>query len=434
MTGSAPEQAPQDRSRVRKPDQVRGSGRLARLGVVAALASRVFGRVVGVLFTFVLARTSPDATVAGYGYLLGTSSLILTISDLGVAAVSGREVARRRWTASAALAAALPIQGVTILGACAVMAGLVVVAKPVGVDTMSLVFTLAFMAANGLVNLWAELIRADGHVVAEAILQAVSPVLLVSAGVVVAMRGGTTADLLAVVAGKELVILLASLVILRPRRRRGMIRARELISSSFTLSVASTAIVLMWRQGAMLTGSHATEAVAAAYIVATRFQDAGATLSSTVGFGLLPGFAAAYEESRAAFNSLVWRYLGRCVAVGLVAGGVGATFADPITLVAFGPRWAAAAPAVRVVALTAPAIMVVYVIWTALLVTHHERWMLWSAVAASVASIAATSYGIAVGAPLLGATLGTALGVHLLVVLLLLRLVPIIRYRPRHGR
>lgn len=412
----------------------RGGSQLARLGVLAALVSRLAGRLIGVLFVLVLARTSSDATVAGYGYLLGTSTLILTISDLGVAAISGREVANGRLPGPAALASAIPVQGLTIAAACAVMAVLVLVAKPQGVDTPSLLLTLLFMACNGMVNLWAEVLRGTGRVVAEATLQTIGPFLLVGAGVVVAINGGRTADLLAVVAGKEFLILVASVLLLRPRRVPGLIHMRELISSSFTLSIASTAVVLMWRQGTIYTGARSSAAVVAAYIVATRFQDAGATLSSTIGFGLLPGAAAAKQSAEEEFRALVQGYFRKCLGVGVLAGAIGVTFAHPITVLAFGERWSSAVPAVRLVAAAAPPIMVMYVMWTSLLVNRQERWLLKCAVVAALLSVGATLVGSALGSDLVWAAAGTTIGVYVLALGLYWRYRSLVRYAGRHAR
>ena len=81
--------------------------RLARLGLLAAIVSRLLGRLVGIVLVVLLARKASTDTVAVYGYLLGTATLVATLTDLGIAAVAGREVAAGRLPAGGALRAAL---------------------------------------------------------------------------------------------------------------------------------------------------------------------------------------------------------------------------------------------------------------------------------------------------------------------------------------
>src|SRR4051794_5945444 len=80
---------------------------LARLGLAAAMISRLAGRLIGIVLVVALARKANANTVAVYGYLLGTATLVTVLTDLGVASVAGREVAAGRVSARGALAAAL---------------------------------------------------------------------------------------------------------------------------------------------------------------------------------------------------------------------------------------------------------------------------------------------------------------------------------------
>ncbi|MHA3701549.1 lipopolysaccharide biosynthesis protein [Jatrophihabitans sp. YIM 134969] len=400
--------------------------RLARLGVVAAVASRTFGRLVGVGFVVVLARTSGDDTVAVYGYLLGTATLVVTLTDLGVAAVAGRDVAAGRFPAAVALAAALPAQVVSVALACLVTLGLVAVSGPSALTPAPVLLTLAFLAANGMVNLWAELLRGTGRVVFEGGLQMLSAVLMVGGGLAVVAGGGGATPLLAVVAGKELVVLAVGAAVLRPRRRPEVLRTRALIRHSLHVAVAGTALIVLWRQGTILVGATGTVATLAVYVVASRFLDAGVTVANTVGFGLLPG-ASSVTADHDRFAALARRYLRFTAGLGALVGAAGVVVAGPLTTGLFGSRWEPAVPVVRVVALTALPLFVGYVAWFLLLAARQQRWLAGASSSGAVVAILVSLLWSRFGPPPIAAAGGTAVGAAVLAVLLLGRLVLVLR-------
>ena len=244
--------------------------RLAKIGMLAAVISRVFGRLVGIGLVVLLARESDPDTVATYGYLLGAATLVATFTDLGVAAVAGREVAAGRMPVDGALHAALIPQSVSVLAAAAATVLLTLVAGPASVPGMAIALTAAFVVVGGFVNLWAELLRATGRVVLEGWLQMGSAVALVVGGVAVIYLGGDVTDLLLIVVGKEAVVLAILMVLIRPRRREH-VHTRQLLGQSLWVALGGTAVILLWRQGTFVVATTGTVGALATYVVATRF-------------------------------------------------------------------------------------------------------------------------------------------------------------------
>lgn len=409
------------------PEEAAAAGRrLARTGVIAATGSRLFGRLVGILFVIVLARTSSDETVAVYGYLLGTATLVVTLTDVGVAAVAGRDVAAGRYDARAGLAAAIPAQVFSILLAWVVTLVLIVLSGPAGVTPGRTGLLLLFLAFNGMVNLWAELLRGEGRVVSEAWLQILSAALLVGSGLTVVGLGGGATPLLVVVAGKELVILVLSALLIRPRRAPEIVRTRSLVRHSLILALGSTALVVLWRQGMVVVGATGTVQAVATYVVASRFLDAGLTVASTVGFGLLPG-AAALHGDRDGFRALSRRWLGIAALAGAAATTLGVLIAEPAVTVPFGDRWAESVPAVQVFALGALPVMVGYIAWFLLLAAFEQRWLAIGACLATVAGVATTVGARGSLAETVAPAVGTTVGAAVLCVVLVGRLAVVLR-------
>jgi O-antigen/teichoic acid export membrane protein len=391
--------------------------RLAKLGLAAAMVSRLFGRLVGILLVVVLAREAAPDTVAVYGYLLGTATLVTILTDLGVASVAGREVAAGRLPADGALRAALGPQLTSALAAGAVTVLLTQVWGPDRVPAAALALTVAFVVVGGLNNLWAELLRATGRVVLEGGLQVTSTVLLVGAGVLVVHLGGGATDLLVVVAAKEAVVLAVAAAVLRPRRRAG-VHGRALLGQGIRVAVAGAAIILLWRQGTLVVGGLGSIGMLATYVVATRFFDAGVTVAHTAGFGLAPGLAALAGEP-AAFRKAARHYLGLTALAGVAVAVAGVLLAGPLTTLPFGEQWDVAVPAVRWVAVAALPVLLCHVSFPVLMARHQVRWMTGSAVVGAVTGTTA-SILLMLGHPqATSGVIGTFVGASLMAVLLL---------------
>jgi O-antigen/teichoic acid export membrane protein len=394
----------------------RDGGRLARVGLVAAIVSRIFGRLVGIVLVVVLAREASAGTVAVYGYLLGTATLVATLTDLGVAAVAGREVAAGRLPGDGALRAALGPQTISVLAAAFVTVGLTLSVGPEGVPPSALLLTVVFVVVAGYGNLWAELLRATGRVVFEGALQVCSAVALVVGGVVVVELQGDASTLLAVVVAKELAVVAVAAAVLRPRRRG--VRARSLLGQSLWLAVAGIGLIVLWRQGMVVVGALGTIGALAVYVVASRFLDAGVTVAHTAGFGLVPGMSALAAEP-AAFRREARRYLGLAGAVGLVVAVVGALAAGPATIVPFGARWAEAVPAVRLIALCALPMLLGYVAWTLLLARGRVRALATGSVAGALAGLAVSAVLVTARPDATSPVIGTLVGSCVLTAVLL---------------
>jgi O-antigen/teichoic acid export membrane protein len=406
--------------------------RLARLGLAAAMVSRLVGRLVGVVLVVALAREAAPSTVAVYGYLLGTATLVLTLTDLGVAAVAGREVAAGRLPAAGALWAALPIQLASVLTASAAAVIFIVFWGP-KTPPMALALTVLFIVIGGMNNLWADLLRGTGRVVLEGTLQLGSSAVLVLIGVLVVHQGGGVIALTAVVALKEAVILAVGWFVLRPRRDPE-VRSRAILAQGVWMAVQGTAIVLLWRQGALVVGGLGSIGALATYVVATRFFDAGITVAHTTGMGLGPGMAALAGDTMA-FRRAARKYLGLVTLLGAVVAVVGALAAGPITTVPFGANWDVAVPAVRVIAVSGLPILLCYVALALLIARSQVRWMTYSTVVGALVGLA-TSVMLALDRPTaLSGVIGTTVGATVLALMLLWGLRDLLRparERPRN--
>ncbi|MGY1732450.1 lipopolysaccharide biosynthesis protein [Geodermatophilus sp. SYSU D01045] len=405
-----------------EPDDVLSKGRLVRIGVAAALVSRIFGRLVGVVLVVVLARVADPVTVALYGFLLGTVTLMASLTDLGVASLAGRDVAARVATAPAALRSALGPQALSTAAAVVLTCGVAVLAGPAGVDAAVLVPCSVFVVANSVFNLWGEVLRGAGKVVLEGVLQGVSALLLVTTGSLAVLAGAGIVPLLWIVAGKELVVLAVAAVWLRPSARRdGGLTFGALLRRSAWLAIAGTALVLLWRQGTLLVSGLAPARALADYVVATRLLDASVTLAHTLGIGLFPGIAALAAEAPAAARAQARRYLVGAVGVSIPFAVLGVAVAGPVTRGVFGDQWQSAVPAVRVLVAITPLILLGYLLWFVLLAEGQERWLCAGAVAAAVTSVGVTAALLAVHPQAEAGAWGTGAGALTLVVVLAAR-------------
>ena len=407
-----------------EPDDVLSKGRLIRVGVAAAVVSRVFGRLVGIILIVVLARGSDPTTVALYGFLLGTVTLMASVTDLGVASLAGRDVAARVARAPEALRSALGPQALSTAGAVVLTCLVAVAAGPGGVDAGVLVPCSAFVVANSMFNLWAEVLRGDGRVVLEGVLQGVSALLLVGIGSSAVLAGAGIVPLLWIVAGKEVIVLGLACIWLRPRAGdRGGLSFGALVKRSLWLAVAGTALVVLWRQGTVLVSSMAPTRALADYVVATRLLDASVTLAHTVGIGLFPGIAALAAEAPRAARRHITRYLVAALGVSVPLAALGVFLAGPVTTAVFGDRWQSAVPAVRVLALITPVILVAYLLWFMLLAEGQDRWLCAGASAGAVVSVGTTAVLLAVAPDAAAGAWGTGAGALVTVLVLSARFV-----------
>jgi PST family polysaccharide transporter len=391
--------------------------RLARVGLAAALVSRVFSRLVGIVLVVVLARRASTDTVAVYGYLLGTCSLVIALTDLGVASIANREVAAGRMPVEGALWAALVPQSLSLAAAAVLTVVLTLVLGPDTVPLAALALTVGFVVVGGFNGLFAELLRGAGQVMLEGTLQVLASVALVVGGVLVIDHGGEVTALLVIVLAKEVAVLAVGLGLIRPRRCPG-VSGRQLLGQSIWLAVAGTVLIVLWRQGMVVMGAAGGIGALATYVVASRYLDAGVTLAHTAAFGLRPGMSALAGD-HAGLRAAVRRYLGLAAVLGAVVALVGVFAAGPLVTVPFGPRWVDAVPAVRVIALSAPPVLLSFVALVVLVARRQMRLV-------ALGSLVGTLTGVIVSLGLVrwhpdatSAVVGTAVGVTVLAVIFL---------------
>ncbi len=405
-----------------EPDPALANARLARVGVAAALVSRIFGRLVGILLVVVLARVSDPTTVALYGFLLGTVTLMASVTDLGVASLAGRDVAAKAFPASDALRMALGPQALSAALAAGLTCVMAVVAGPAGVDASVLVPCAVFVVVNALFNLWGEVLRGAGLVMLEGVLQGVSALLLVAVGTLAVLAGAGIVELLWIVAAKEFLVLAVAAIRLRPSLRvAGGLSFRALVTRSVWLAVAGTALVVLWRQGTVLVGALAPTRSLADYVVATRFLDATVTIAHTLGIGLFPAMAALASSAPREGRHQARRYLLAVVAVSIPLALLGVVLAGPVTTGLFGEQWQTAVPAVRLLAVTAPLVLVADLLWFSLLAERQERWLCVAAVVGSLTAISVTALLLIVSPSATSGVWGTFAGAVLLAGVLLAR-------------
>jgi O-antigen/teichoic acid export membrane protein len=318
---------------------------------------------------------------------------------------------------------------ISTVAAAAATVLITLVAGPANVPASALALTVAYVVVAGFVNLWADILRGAGRVMLEGGLQVASAVALVVGGVIVVEMGGDATDLLWIVLAKELAVLLVMAVLVRPCRD-ARASGRLLLGQSIWLAVAGTALVLLWRQGTLVIGALGSTAALAAYVVASRFLDAGVTIAHTAGFGLMPG-AAALATDPVAFRKAARRYLGLTTVVGVLVAVVGALVARPITVVPFGERWADVVPAVRWIAISALPILLVFVGWALLLARHQVRLLAVGAVLGTVLGLATSIVLVAYQPEPLSAVLGTAAGATVMAVVLLFGLRDVLGPEPK---
>lgn len=409
------------------------SGRaLARVGVVVALASRILSRLVGLILIVVMARVAPAELISGYGYLLTTAALFGSLTDLGVAAVSGREVASGAAGPWPAMRAALPFQLLSGTVTAAAVVFTTATVGPDGLPASALALAGVFVVANSAVNLCSELLRSAGRVLAEAAVQSLTTVLLVGVGTAIILGDLGLDLLLAVIAGKELLAVLV-MVVLLPRRGPQWSHPRgQLLRRSVVVAVAAASLMVLWRQGALIAGAKLDVGTLAVFMVATRLLDAGVTICHIFGVGIMPGLSQMWALDRRDYGRELRRFLVGATLMGLVVGAAGWFSARWLTLLIFGPRWGSATSTVQLIALTGAVMVPLYVVWFGLLAARRERVLVLGTVPAVLVAIALSYTATVLWDTPWAPVLGSAVGAGIALVALAPVLIGLVRRRGRH--
>ena len=349
------------------------------LAAGSAVLSRLVVRAVTLVLLVVIARVESTQYFAAYSYLLVLSVSFGSLADLGAAAIAGREVARGAVSVEDAYRAGMPVQllSSTVAAGGLVAVGLLVPGPVEGVAPVLAAAALTF--ATDLFDYVSELLRATARPVAEGVLQVVGAVLHVALGCAVVLLGGSLALLLAVLAGRTVVLYaLAHWWLPAPwRGRRDRARSRSFLRQGALLGVAGAASALLWRLPQILLGATAAVATVADYGLASRFQELARSVCQSAGFGVLPGLAARDAQDDRTASRRAARRLLRLSFWGSAAATVPVLVLLPYVIPAvFGESFRSAVlPSVALLA-AVPLITVLYLSWFVLLSRREERYVL----------------------------------------------------------
>ncbi len=346
----------------------------AKRSAISAVVSRVFARVLGLVFVVYLARNQSARVFAGYSYLLVLATTMAALADVGVAVLAGREVARGEASVATAYRAAAPIVLAvgTVAGVAVALVGSVApgpMSAGAGLASVSV-----FIALNLFFGFQAELLRASARPVVEASLQVLGSITQIVLGIAVISSGGGLALLLAAVTIKELLLVLAAQLWLPAPWKGGRRRnwRWKLLKAGFWLSFATTALAVIGRLPQVVLGNTGSVAAVADYAVASRVVDIGMLLVTALSFGLFPWIAQQAHKDPAFLRRQLAR-LGVVIGAALMLCVAMLPLVSPAVRAVFGDRYRDAVPAAQVLVFSLPAMIAVFGPWNGLIAVERER-------------------------------------------------------------
>lgn len=351
-----------------------GSSRSAGAGVRLAVASRLLGRMLGLVFIIYLARVEDAATFAAYSYLLVLAATLAALADAGIGPVTGREVARGTADLATTYRAGLPVAvGSAIIAALAVQL-IGAIDRGPGTEGAALAWAGLFAAANLVFGFQAEMLRTSGRQGLEAVLQVAAGVLQFGLGVIVLSADGGLALLMAVLATKEIAVVAASQMAL-PLPWRGHVRIgwrRQLFLMGIWVSLASTALAVILRITQVTLSNAAEVRHIADYALAGRVLDVTFLLTWTVGIGLFPWMAERVHQP-GDFRLAFLRLVGKGALIALTLSLLVLPLVPPAFDIIFdGTYKGAVAPAMLL--LSSPVLLtVLFISWNSLIALGQER-------------------------------------------------------------
>ncbi|MEA2481095.1 MAG: hypothetical protein QOJ07_3017 [Thermoleophilaceae bacterium] len=365
-------------------------------GALAAIASRVGARVLGLGFIVVLAREGSTTEFAAYSYLLAIAATAGLVADLGVALIAGREVARGHVdVATAYRAGAFAVAATSVIAATA--AGLFgLVDNGPGTGGWPLFWLTIFLLTNGLFNFQAELLRASGRPWVEAGLQTLVSALWLASGTTIVALGLGFSALMAAFALKQLIVMaLAQRWLPLPWHGTPSPELWKLfIRRGLWLSAATTFLAIVLRFAPVVLGNVGSTEQLAVYSVATRFLDISVMVCQTAGFGLLPSMSQRSADNPAAARAFMRRAQAIGVGAALVVTPLVVLVMPTVVTAIFGQRYAAAGGVAQVLVGLQPLLIGLYLAWYALVAQQRERAVTVAAAVGSVAALAGAAWVI----------------------------------------
>lgn len=341
-----------------------------------------------------LARRQSPLVFAEYNYLLILSAALSVITDAGVAAIAGRDVARGEAGVGAAYRAAILVQLASgVIGAVAVVALGLVVPGP-DRDLGALLFLGVLVAATSLFNLQAELLRGAGRPLVEGGLQLVAGVLQLGIGAAVLFAGGGLVAVFAALGAKQLLVVVACQAWLpapwsAPRDRR---LSRAVFRRGLWLGGATTLATVVWRFGALVIGNVGGVIALADFAVASRYLEVSAMISQTLGIGMLPALARRSSTSAHGIRSFALRVTGAVTLLVALLTVPAVLVTGTVTTAVFGARYASAVVPSQVMVALMPVVVLHYVIWYTLIAERRERWVTAAAAAGALTAFATVAW------------------------------------------
>ncbi|MHB8341662.1 MAG: lipopolysaccharide biosynthesis protein [Mycobacteriales bacterium] len=359
-------------------------------GASAALASRLSGRLLGLVLVVFLARRESTRVFASYNYLLVLAAAVGLVTDLGVASVAGREVARGELTVAQAIRGGAGVQTLTSLFAGAAVLAFGLLVPGPGASGPAVASVAALTSVTGWFDFQAELLRGAGRPWVEAAIQLLGAMLQVGLGLWVILTHGSLALLLAVQVIRQLAVCAVSQVFLpwpwsAPPDRS--IR-RQFLQRGLWLGAATTCTAVVWRFAQLVIGAIAPVSQVAYYALASRYFEIETTAAHTLGVGLLPALSRRAQRANAGRGDRLGRGLSALLAGASLAAVAGAAAAPTVTIAVFGAKFRPAGLPSQVFVLAFPILLAFFLLYFLLVAERAESAVMGSAVAGLVAAAA----------------------------------------------
>jgi O-antigen/teichoic acid export membrane protein len=358
-------------------------------GLVAALVSRVVGRVFTLVLIVLVARYVSLREFGAYSYLLALAALASILTDSGIAVIAGREIARGDIGLSTAYRASIVPQLLTGTGAFCLVVAAGLVARGPGATLPAVVLTGLFALVNSQFNLQAELLRSARRAWVEASLQVLAGATQLAVGLAVLLADGSLTALMAVLVVKETIAVTTAQAFLplptRSPPRRDL--RRRYFRQGLWLGASSTVMAVLWRYAQVVLSNAGSDDEVAFFSVAARYFDLSIMMAVTAGIGILPFLSARASRMGEEHDSLIPRLLAAAAAAGCVIAVVAYAVVPAVSRLLFGVRYDEAAPATRVITSGFPILLVLQLTTVVLVARKQERKVTRAAVLGAITAL-----------------------------------------------